>query len=94
MKCIDTLSWVISNLCKFKPHPAVEKVCTVRACACVCVCVCVCVWCLEIVSTMSAQWFYYWWYIVYFNVREVFSVCIGSTIAWSDEGDCHKQADK
>ena len=43
MKCIDTLSFVISNLCKFKPHPAVEKVCTVRACACVCVCVCVCV---------------------------------------------------
>ena len=31
---------------------------------------------------------------MYFNVREVFSVCIGSTIAWSDEGDCHKQADK
>ena len=28
MKCIDTLSWVISNICR-KPYPAFEKVCTV-----------------------------------------------------------------
>ena len=45
---VEILSWVISNLARFKPHCDVQKVCVcVYVCVCVCVCVCMCV-CLHV----------------------------------------------
>ena len=63
---VETLSWVVSNLARFKPHCDVQKVCVcvcvcVFVCVCVCVfvCVCVCVFVCVCVACICRQMFFY-----------------------------------